>query len=316
MDDITTSNMELLEKYPENEVINTLILAAHTDSRSYAAYDLLAKKNTKFDRVIVFDYENNRPTTDSDQYEEYYRLKSLQNARYIPCSSYEADCEYIGKMLFASDEKVLVDITSISIPDIFRLFFVLKEMKGIIQYEVVYSEPKYYDYLNGLYFDYDRETGQKDYRVIPEYFTSAISRNVELVCFIGFERLVSKYIHERKEHSGVTIINGFPAFLPKIKDISIEHNYELISTIGMDRIHYSQANDPFSAYNTLCTIKNSVEGVLLDICVLGSKPMALGACIFALTHHDDTKVSFPFPKSVQKHASIKVADIWWYKIKI
>ena len=316
MDDNASSNMELLECYSDDEVINTFILAAHTDSRSYAAYDLLVKKNTKFDRIIVFDYGINRPAKDSDQYKEYYRLLGLQNTSYVPCNSDEADCDYISKLRFAPDERVLIDITSISIPDIFRLFFVLREMKRIVQYEVVYSEPQYYEYLNGLYFEYDNEVVQKDYRVIPEYFTSAISRNVELVCFIGFERLVSKYIHERTEHSGVTIVNGFPAYFPKIKDISIEHNYELISSIGMDRIHYSQANDPFSAYNTLCSIKNSVGSVLLDICVLGSKPMALGACIFALTHHDDTKVSFPFPKRAQKHASIKVADIWWYKIQL
>lgn len=50
----------------------------------------------------------------------------------------------------------------------------------------------------------------------------------------------------------------------------------------MNCVRYAQANNPFSAYNTLVEIKDSNTDKLLDICVLGSKPMALGACMFAL----------------------------------
>ena len=308
--------MEKLDKYEDNDNVGTLILAAHTDSRSYAAFDLLTQKNIHIKRIVVFDYECNRPSVGSAQVKDYYRLSGIPNVTYVQCDSNEADCHYICNLSFPADERIMVDITSVSIPDVFRLFFVLKEILGVSQCEVIYSEPKYYEYLNGYYFEYDKEIVQRDYRILPEFFTSAVSRDVLLVCFIGFERLVSKYIHERKEHSDVLIINGFPAFFPKIKDISMEHNSELISAIGMDRIRYAQANDPFSAFNALRSILDENKNDLLDICVLGSKPMALGACMFALEHQDQTKVSFPFPKQSQKHASIDVADIWWYKISL
>lgn len=135
-----------------------------------------------------------------------------------------------------------------------------------------------------------------------------------LVCFLGFERLISKYIHERKEHADVIAINGFPAYYPKLKDISLEHNYELISTIGTDCVRYAQANNPFSAYNALIEIKEKNADKLLDICVLGSKPMALGACMFALRNPDIVKVSYPFPKTHRIHTSIEVSDVWRYRI--
>ena len=169
---------------------------------------------------------------------------------------------------------------------------------------------------NGLYFAYEEDVVEREYTPLSEYFTSAVSRDVVLVCFLGFERLISKYIHERKEHSDVIAINGFPAYYPKLKDISLAHNYELISTIGLNCVRYAQANNPFSAYNTLVEIKDSNTDKLLDICVLGSKPMALGACMFALRNPQIVKVSYPFPKASRVHTSIEVSNLWLYTITL
>lgn len=76
-------------------------------------------------------------------------------------------------------------------------------------------------------------------------------------------------------------------------------------TIGLNCVRYAQANNPFSAYNTLVEIKDSNTDKLLDICVLGSKPMALGACLFALRNPQIVKVSYPFPKASRVHTSIE-----------
>lgn len=207
-------------------------------------------------------------------------------------------------------------IQSISVPDIFRIFYVFKEFLKIETINVVYAEPGYYNYFNGLYFAYEEDVVEREYTPLSEYFTSAVSRDVVLVCFLGFERLISKYIHERKEHSDVIAINGFPAYYPKLKDISLAHNYELISTIGLNCVRYAQANNPFSAYNTLVEIKDSNTDKLLDICVLGSKPMALGACMFALRNPQIVKVSYPFPKASRVHTSIEVSNLWLYTITL
>lgn len=308
--------MKTIEEFNENDEIDIFILAAHTDYRSYSAYETLLSKQIKINKTIIFDYVVNRPIEETKLQENYYRLTKFPNVEYISCESNEANCEYISTLSISEKSNIFVDITNIVIPDIFRLFFVLSKILGIQHFNVIYSEPKYYKYLNGFYFKYEKEIAQREYKTIPEFFSSAVSRNVIFICFIGFERLVSKYVHDRKEHSDVLVINGFPAFYPKMKDISIEHNYELISAIGPDCIRYTQANDPFSAYNELTAIMNEYPNELLDICVLGSKPMALGACVFALKNPDVAKVSFPFPLKPQKHSSIDVSMIWWYKIII
>lgn len=308
--------MEKLDKFPVDSNIDIFILAASVDTRCYTVFENLISKGTTIKKTIVLDYKKARPEDGTVQQRNYYKLQGIPDVEYVPCDRDGVDCEYISKINFAPDSRVFIDITSISIPDIFRIFYVIKEFHALEVIDVVYSEPKYYKYFNGFYFEYEKDIVEREYSTLTEYFTSAVSRDVILVCFLGFEKLISKYIHERKEHSDVIAINGFPAYYPKLKDISLEHNYELISTIGTDCVRYAQANNPFSAYNALLAIKEKHTDKLLDICVLGSKPMALGACMFALKNPDTVKVSYPFPKEDRIHTSIEVSDIWWYTINI
>ena len=308
--------MEKLGAFPVDNDIDVFIMAASVDNRCYAVFENLISSGTVIGQVIVLDYAKARPAEDSLQYREYYKLYGRSNVEYVFCDKEGFDCEYISKANLTPELRIFVDITGISVPDIFRLFYVIKEFHDIETIDVIYAEPKYYSYFNGLYLEYEKDIVEREYSPLVEYFTSAVSRDVILVCFLGFERLISKYIHERKEHSDVIAINGFPAYYPKLKDISLEHNYELLSTIGANCVHYAQANNPFSAYNTLVDIKGKNTGKLLDICVLGSKPMALGACMFALKNPDIVKVSYPFPKSHSIHTSIEVSDIWRYKINL
>lgn len=306
--------MEKLDAVPVETDIDIFIMAASIDNRCYAVFENLLSSGTVINRVIILDYAKARPVDSSPQYRDYYKLCGRSNVEYILCDDDGCDCEYISRTSFAPDARVFIDITSISVPDIFRLFYVIKEFHDLETIDVVYAEPKYYNYFNGLYYAYEKDIVEREYSPLTEYFTSAVSRDVMLVCFLGFERLISKYIHERKEHADVIAINGFPAYYPKLKDISLEHNYELISTIGTDCVRYAQANNPFSAYNALTEIKEKNADKLLDICVLGSKPMALGACMFALRNPDIVKVSYPFPKTHRIHTSIEVSDVWRYRI--
>jgi len=308
--------MEKFAEIPSISSVNLLILAASVDSRGYAAYEKMIERGIVIDQIIVFDYKKFRPTWNSDGYARYYQLASADRTQYVPCDADGDDSIFLNKFIQGNSISVFLDITSISIPDIFKICFVFKELKDFAFLNVIYSEPKYYKYLNGLYFDYEHHSGERAYRVIDEYFTSSISKDVVLICFLGFDPLISKYIHEMKEDSDIVAINGFPSFYPKLKDISLERNYELISAIGQEKVQYSQANHPFSAYNTLTEIKSNNRNKILDICVLGTKPMALGACLFALNNSSHTKVSYPYPVEYRPQISIEAADIWWYGVNL
>lgn len=56
-----------------------------------------------------------------------------------------------------------------------------------------------------------------------------------------------------------------------------------------------------------------LKDALLDLCVLGSKPMALGASIFALKNPKQVKVSYPFPTQYCNHTTLDAAHTWIYR---
>lgn len=313
----TLSSMEKLDRISPETKIDILLLSASVDRRGYRAIEKLKSKSIYPEKIIVFDYKKFRPNESSrDEWDAYYSLSSWQSVEYITCTGPDDDCTILSNMDISPDSSVFLDITCFSIPDVFRILFVLKECLSISFFNVIYTEPKYYYYQNGIDFTYEQHIGERDYKPILEYFTSAVSRDVILVCFLGFDRYISKYIYDRKEHSDVVPINGFPAFYPKLKDISLHHNYELLSTIGRGCIKYTQANNPFSAYNTLMEIKEKYPNALLDLCVLGSKPMALGTSIFALKHPKQVKVSYPFPTQYRSHTTLDAAQTWIYCFSI
>lgn len=311
------SSMDRIEQLSSDTVIDILLLSASVDRRGYMSLAKLHAKSIQPQRIIVFDYAKFRPNKDdTDAWDAYYSLSGSESVQYVTCNGLEDDCSFLSEMSIDPNSSVYLDMTCFSIPDVFRIIFVLKECLSFSCFNVIYTEPKYYYYQNGIDFTYEQHLGELDYKPILEYFTSAVSRDVILVCFLGFDRYISKYIYDRKEHSDVVPINGFPAFYPKLKDISLQHNYELLSTLGHGCVKYAQANDPFSAYNTLTAIKSKHPDALLDLCVLGSKPMALGASIFALKNQKQVKVSYPFPTQYCNHTTLDAAHTWVYRFAL
>lgn len=112
---------------PSETHIDVLIMAASVDKRCYAVFEKFLTNCITIDRIVILDYAKTRPMPKSSEYSEYYKLNSYPNVEYIPCNTDGYDCEYISKADFSSSSKVFIDITSISVPDIFRIFYVFKE---------------------------------------------------------------------------------------------------------------------------------------------------------------------------------------------
>ena len=74
------------------------------------------------------------------------------------------------------------------------------------------------------------------------------------------------------------------------------------------------ANNPFDTYNLLCKILKDCGDTLLNICTIGSKPMALGACLFALEHKQDVKVTYPFYKKTKFDVLEQEGKMWRYGV--
>lgn len=94
-------------------------------------------------------------------------------------------------------------------------------------------------------------------------------------------------------------------FYPKFKDISLSNNEKVLSGSdfaeklekgnNLTRFVYVEAVNPFDVYNTLVYLKQKYQNNCIDVVPLGTKPMALGACLFAIDNHD-VRVVYPFPE--------------------
>lgn len=290
--------------------IDYFISALNCDYRGYCIFDILSKHH-KFEEVILFDYKKLRNENNMDDIMKLYDSSSDPKPSLISCDG-DDDVLFINSKCMEENDIVGIDITNFCIPDLFRIMYVLKKVKKIKTIYAFYTEPKYYLQHYNVWGERVHELSERNYNVLDEYFVSATPDKTLLVCFLGFEYMVSKYVSESANVKDTIVINGFPSYYPKLKDISLANNYELVSTLNPKNIYRSKANDPFSAYNTLKIIQHNYSDYVLNVCVLGTKPMALGACIFALENETSVKVSYPSPKKYKNITSKEASEMWCY----
>lgn len=293
------------------------LFSVSDEERCYKVVRSLWSKGVKIKHLVLLLYEKYEDVKVSKKEEEELR-KQVQSLTVIYSSTIQEGEEGIelSKIGIENMDTVGFDITGFAIPDVFRLFYVLHTIIGVMSVNVFYTEPKYYCYQNGMFTTYARNAGKCSYKIIEEYNNTGNGKKEVLVCFLGFDRNVSKYVYDNVVPYETVVVNGFPSYLPKLKDISLLNNYELITTVGLDNVISVRANSPYAAYNCLNDISRRYEGELLNICVLGTKPMAVGAALYSLRNPEKVKVSFPFPERYKKNSSSQMGDSWYYQINI
>jgi hypothetical protein len=304
------------EKHPN--YLDFFLFAANSNLRCYHTLSELIKEKCIINEKIVFDYLKLRPDAPFDEktkkisknYEKYHQYNPTEIHK---CDEKNDDVNFIYDSKIDSNSLVGLDITGFTIPDIFRILYVLKEDKKVKLLHVYYTEPKHYLFKDTVFDTYEYLSGERTYQAIPEYATLKADPEL-LVCFLGFDKNVSNVLFEKVVPFETITINGFPSYLPKLKDISLLNNYSLLTGIDNESQLFTRANNPFSSYNTLCQIKNNHPKNLMNICVLGTKPMALGACFFALNNINNVKVTYLYPQKYASNTTDDSTNSWYYMI--
>ena len=207
--------------------------------------------------------------------------------------------------------KVLgLDISCIPTPQFFLLLkWFIKENAKVVIY---YTEPQKYIMSNGIFKSYFSMTGPVSVKEVRG-FSGATIKNSEvervLLCMLGFDNNLLPIVIQEAVPGKIVAINGFPSFYPKFKDISLTNNEKVLSgTAFADRLQkgkhltnfvYVEADNPFDVYNVLDELKKEYSDYCIDVVPLGTKPMALGVCLFAIDNKD-IRVVFPFPEEYAK----------------
>ena len=297
--------------------LDFFLLAANNNTRCYNCFNELSNAKYNINQSIIFEYEKLK--TNNLFIESLNKNYSFDSRVYCSNNNDDDDVKHVVKLPIKESTELGIDITGFTIPDIFRIFFVLKEIIKISKIHVFYTEPQFYLFKNSLFSQYGFLTEEGEYSGIKEYMNSGSNADETLVLFLGFDKDASNYIHAQAYPAEVVAINGFPSYLPKWKDISLFNNDILLNENNMNesgKMFFARANNPFSAYNTLYDVYEKFPQKLLNICVLGTKPMALGACLFALDNMEKVKVTYLYPKTYNSETTESSTKTWYYIVDL
>src|SRR5437588_2175566 len=291
--------MELVEgSSPSIPELDYFILSSGSDGR---AYQILSKVDFSIKngpKVIVFNFQERLKGRDLKDKLFKYKNYAISNLQEIECGikNPSSSLGEFGGNVFDESQKIGIDISCFTKPYFYYLIKLLRERFGISKLTIFYTEPKSYKFPRGLFNRFHTSTGPLSIIELPGFSGLEIrdSRR-KLIILLGFDGDLSKEINEDVSPNETVVVNGFPSYMTKFKDISLIANEKLV---GDDKIQvqYARANNPFEVYNLLEAIKAKDRGAkFINVAPLGTKPMALGACLFAL-HNPDVRVVYPLPE--------------------
>lgn len=303
---ILDNPVDVVDKY-----INTLILFNHRDARSFHSINQILKSGKVINNIIVFNYIQ---TDNKDDI--LLKLENLNDSNII-IKNIEIDERSLINELknFENDffENILyIDMSCISIPQLFVLIKFLKRKKENEPFKLLYTIPKSYYFVENPFTSYKTYEGDIDIKEIIGFSGDSTNvSNSKLVIFMGFEGSLSLKAVEETGYSDLILVNGSPSYHPKYKDLVVINNYNLI-TQNIGEIKYAPANNPFEVYNFLENIDNKSEGIC--IAPISTKPSSLGACLYALDNID-TRIIYPSAiKKINEFSTLNVDKTVVYTI--
>jgi len=305
----TIYHMELLNDTSMGlQVLDYLILSSGSDTRACEVLKKYASQGIVIKTVVIINYRER--LLDSKYTDNIFSYKSYSsfNTKEIECDIKDPSSSLQGLLdiEFKPESIIGVDISYLTKPHLFFILKLLKQRFLIRKLIVFYTEPKTYLFTKGLFDTFKTSSGPLSISEI-QGFSGQRERGAKtiLIILLGFDGGLSKEINEDVSPNQTFVINGFPSYSPKFKDISLITNEKLVSDKNIS-VRYSRANSPFEIYNLLQEIKSLEKNVFINIAPLGTKPMALGACLFAL-HNPEVRIIYPLPDTYES----KYTDLSW-----
>lgn len=300
-----------------SDYFDCFLVAGGSDFRAYEILRKAEKQKVKIDNILFFEFEERKKNIDSKDKKAYDEYKNFgYQIKEIPCTIKDPSSCIKSLGSYGVDlskyKNLAIDISCFTKPYFFLILKHLQAQHKIQSVTVFYTEPKSYIFPKGLYNSYQSSYGPLVVEEIPSYTGSDIRDQQRiLVILLGFDGDLSREIDEDVAPVETFIVNGFPGYAPKFKDISLICNEKIINNKGKDVV-YSRANNPFEMYNLLESLSNDERlnneygNLFINIAPLGTKPMALGACMFAI-HNPEVRIVYPVP---QKYMNVTTDRCW------
>ncbi len=280
---------------------NIIIALKGCEDRSYAVLKKYFEQINP-QKVLLLDSRLKNEKMSQEEILKYNEIDSIMGDNISKIKTISIENSNIGSYLisenFSENEIIYVDISSMNFWEISDILFFLLKIVSVKKVRILYTEPGLYHYENDDISHYEHEIFQVSTNYPRNYFSTKTTEEEILVSMIGFEKNVNKMMKDNFEVSEYYSINGFPSFYPKAKDISQANNFDFLGEIEPSNRYSAEAVNPFITFNTLLDINKASKGAFMNICPLSTKPMSVGACLYALKYPTKTRIVYPYEESV------------------
>jgi len=298
--------------------IDTLIVASGSDARGFDVLSKYAGSSAAVNRVLVLEFEERNQARAAQELKEERRKAKSVGIPLIPIKSKLEEPStcipglskvgikggYVGK--------IGIDMTLFTRPFLFWLLKYLERTRVTNDAIVYYTEPESYRYTKGTYDYYQDTEGPLEVLEVPGFpGTPRYSGTSNLTVLLGFDGQLASAINEDIAPMGTIVVNGFPGYFQKYKDISLVNNERLVS--GAQQVICCPADNPFETYNTLDRVRHGLGNTFMTVAPLGPKPMALGACLFAIDN-EDVRIVYPRPQQYTSQTTRASWKSWRYDV--
>lgn len=219
------------------------------------------------------------------------------------------DAPSLRAELEALPQPLYLDITGLSHRTWAPLIRAAQDSEGI-DLRVIYLEPA--EYLRRLSVDeqpiYDLSEKFEGLRPLPGFavLEAHVADNGYFVPMIGFEGSRLEYVLTQSDANLARTfpVVGVPGFRPDYAFFAYQSNrHSLEKDFLHRRIQFAKANCPFDAFSLLSKIHEWSGKTFLRIAPIGTKPHALAAVLYALSHPDEVELVYDNPIRARKRTT-------------
>lgn len=222
--------------------------------------------------------------------------------------------DYLKESGVNEESKVLLECTSLGVVEMLMLIQCLKDI-NVIRFDSLYLEPKKYlrrydNFAERHHFHLTKNF--EGFIGIPQHYM-AFEMGDKAIVLCGFESERVGRVFEELDLKGSNcqLLFGMPPYTVGWDMNTYANHLPIIERYGISsEIYYAGASNPLAIYEKLDNVYNGLsEDQKLFILPFGTKPMALGACVFKVLH-DSSKLSVLYDHPDRNEKRSKEVERW------
>jgi len=224
--------------------------------------------------------------------------------------------ENLKQLNLTSNSKIVLEMTSLGVVELLLLLQALHNL-SCSSVDVVYVQPaeyprQYIEFTERHLFNLS--DAYRGFRGIPGH-SLAIENSDKLVVLCGFDAERVGRVFEDLDFRGKNcqLIFGVPPYVIGYDMHAYANHINLIDKYQISReFYYCGAANPLAVYEKIdCIYHGLEENQKLFIFPCGTKPMALGACLFKVKNNQPNNVGFLYDHPIKNSGKSKSSSNWY-----